>query len=159
MSAASNGDRIDGNEEREVQEFWRSELGQRFLSQLRDSSDSLSENQQQIVSNIQINVLETINYPDQDEKECSICLERLQFGTLVKRLPCGHMFHESCIVAWLQINFTCPFCRQTAVDDQLVEESGFQIIDDENIEEEDIQEVQQIIDDENIEEEDIQEIQ
>ena len=45
MSAASNGDIIDDNEEREVQEFWRSELGQRFLSYLRDSSDSLIENQ------------------------------------------------------------------------------------------------------------------
>ena len=104
-----------------IEEFWNNEV------------ELDSENQQQPFSDNQINVLETINYPNQDEKECSICLDELKFGTLVKRLPCDHIFHDSCIVPWLKINSTCPFCRQSAVNDTLEEYPSIQIIENQNI--------------------------
>jgi hypothetical protein len=44
--------------------------------------------------------------------DCAICRDGLQAGKL---LPCGHVFHLSCLRAWLQQsgsdNFTCPNCR------------------------------------------------
>lgn len=26
-------------------------------------------------------------------------------------MPCGHIFHESCLVEWLSVHCTCPACR------------------------------------------------
>jgi hypothetical protein len=44
--------------------------------------------------------------------DCAICRDALMAGKL---LPCGHVFHMSCLRAWLQQsgsdNFTCPNCR------------------------------------------------
>ena len=38
---------------------------------------------------------------------CSVCLEALD--VLIRRLPCGHMFHDRCLIASIQ---SCPICRQ-----------------------------------------------
>ncbi|KAK9805241.1 hypothetical protein WJX72_008208 [[Myrmecia] bisecta] len=44
--------------------------------------------------------------------ECAICKDHMQ---VAKVLPCEHLFHLSCLRAWLQQsgsdNFTCPICR------------------------------------------------
>ncbi|KAJ4964046.1 hypothetical protein NE237_023985 [Protea cynaroides] len=40
---------------------------------------------------------------------CTVCLEEL--GLEVKVMPCGHAFHEDCIIKWLQRSHFCPLCR------------------------------------------------
>ena len=43
---------------------------------------------------------------------CSICLENIEAGTVVKVLPlCYHKFHINCIDPWLLQNAHCPYCR------------------------------------------------
>ena len=42
--------------------------------------------------------------------ECAICLE--DCNMIWKRLPCGHMFHRSCIRKWMKNKKTCPLCRR-----------------------------------------------
>lgn len=47
---------------------------------------------------------------------CSICLADFEDGETLKKLPCGHLFHEGCVGAWLQRNKRCPLCVR-AIDD------------------------------------------
>ncbi|KAG6603277.1 E3 ubiquitin-protein ligase-like protein, partial [Cucurbita argyrosperma subsp. sororia] len=43
--------------------------------------------------------------------DCSVCCDELRGETEVRRLPCGHVFHKSCILKWLQLTNSCPLCR------------------------------------------------
>lgn len=44
-----------------------------------------------------------------DEKgECVICLEELQPGDVIARLPCLCIYHKNCIDKWFQVNRSCP---------------------------------------------------
>jgi len=47
--------------------------------------------------------------------DCSICLESYKYGTVLCGLPCGHSFHQPCIMGWLsRDNHCCPVCRWPA---------------------------------------------
>lgn len=41
---------------------------------------------------------------------CSICFEELTSGCV--KLPCAHVFHQTCAYKWHSINPTCALCRQ-----------------------------------------------
>ncbi|KAF6737367.1 E3 ubiquitin-protein ligase RNF103 [Oryzias melastigma] len=44
--------------------------------------------------------------------ECVVCLENFENGELLMGLPCGHAFHQHCIVVWLAAGrHCCPVCR------------------------------------------------
>jgi hypothetical protein len=42
---------------------------------------------------------------------CPVCLEKMKLGECVKRLPCKHFFHGSCVLPWLEKHNSCPTCR------------------------------------------------
>lgn len=46
-----------------------------------------------------------------DELTCSVCLEQVDVGELVRSLPCLHQFHANCIDPWLRQQGTCPVCK------------------------------------------------
>ena len=41
--------------------------------------------------------------------DCAICQEPIADGAL--RLPCGHLYHEPCMRAWMHSHSSCPTCR------------------------------------------------
>ncbi|KAM4809005.1 E3 ubiquitin-protein ligase RNF103 isoform 1-T1 [Rhinophrynus dorsalis] len=44
--------------------------------------------------------------------ECVVCLEHFENASLLMGLPCGHVFHQNCIVMWLiGGRQCCPVCR------------------------------------------------
>ena len=43
-------------------------------------------------------------------QECCICMDNERIQSWVG-LPCGHMFHASCIYQWIVTHHTCPVCR------------------------------------------------
>ena len=44
-----------------------------------------------------------------DQTECCICLDKTAQSW--SALPCGHTFHHSCILTWINYRDSCPICR------------------------------------------------
>ncbi|XP_050212152.1 E3 ubiquitin-protein ligase SDIR1 [Mercurialis annua] len=47
----------------------------------------------------------------EDELTCSVCLEQVNVGEVIRTLPCLHQFHANCIDPWLLQQGTCPVCK------------------------------------------------
>ncbi|TPX54818.1 hypothetical protein CcCBS67573_g09534 [Chytriomyces confervae] len=47
------------------------------------------------------------------ESECAICLEAWLNGEIIKKLNCGHAFHQDCVIPWLEEHVHCPLCRSS----------------------------------------------
>lgn len=45
--------------------------------------------------------------------DCAICRESMDTA---KKLPCGHLFHHSCLRSWLEQHHSCPTCRRSLID-------------------------------------------
>ncbi|KAJ1531835.1 hypothetical protein ONE63_000486 [Megalurothrips usitatus] len=44
--------------------------------------------------------------------QCSVCWENFKLDESVRQLVCTHVYHENCIVPWLELHGTCPVCRK-----------------------------------------------
>ena len=77
-----------------------------------EGEDCRDDDENDVSSDILIEKLEKVQIED-DEDLCSICLDDyMSFDDLgVTELPCTHIYHEKCMVKWLQISKVCPLCR------------------------------------------------
>ncbi|KAK3210630.1 hypothetical protein Dsin_015336 [Dipteronia sinensis] len=48
---------------------------------------------------------------------CTVCLEDFRSEFRGKQVPCGHLYHESCIATWLSFSNSCPLCRSRCIID------------------------------------------
>jgi len=46
--------------------------------------------------------------------QCSTCLELLTPGDDLTCTPCGHVFHNHCVLQWFETKKNCPQCRHVA---------------------------------------------
>lgn len=102
-----------------------------------DQGGSTHPTDEKVVEN-----LEQIEFTEDQEISCGICLESFKKGDKALLLPCKdnrHYFHlgedkESCcgILPWLKDNNTCPICREVFPEKKDLEE---EIVEETNIEE------------------------
>ncbi|CAL1147577.1 unnamed protein product [Cladocopium goreaui] len=52
---------------------------------------------------------------ERDASICAVCLEAFGDRQKVLRLPCQHLFHDSCLQPWMENRGSCPKCR-SAID-------------------------------------------
>lgn len=45
---------------------------------------------------------------DKNCDDCAICWDEMKAA---RKLPCGHLFHHSCLRSWLEQDTSCPTCR------------------------------------------------
>ncbi|KAJ3609786.1 hypothetical protein NHX12_024296 [Muraenolepis orangiensis] len=43
-----------------------------------------------------------------DSGECTVCLEEMEQGDTIARLPCLCIYHKGCIDEWFEVNRSCP---------------------------------------------------
>ena len=51
------------------------------------------------------------------QPSCPICSEDFVVESEVTCLPCSHIYHEDCVVPWLDLKKTCPICRYELTND------------------------------------------
>ena len=61
--------------------------------------------------NVYINQLHQIETEPLYDWMCVICLESSKSNTIL--FKCGHYYHKQCIAEWININRTCPICKNT----------------------------------------------
>ncbi|XP_015876136.3 E3 ubiquitin-protein ligase At3g02290 [Ziziphus jujuba] len=72
----------------------------------------------QVVDRLQMTTHERVaaeDHIDGDNGEldgCCICLEEFTAGTEFLRFGCKHVYHQSCILKWLNNQNSCPLCRR-----------------------------------------------
>eukprot|EP01103_Thecamoeba_quadrilineata_P000192 TRINITY_DN10159_c0_g1_i1.p1 TRINITY_DN10159_c0_g1~~TRINITY_DN10159_c0_g1_i1.p1 ORF type:complete len:262 (-),score=55.51 TRINITY_DN10159_c0_g1_i1:150-908(-) len=44
-------------------------------------------------------------------ENCPICQEDFPIGAKAKKMPCSHLFHDDCVIEWLEKHNSCPICR------------------------------------------------
>ena len=72
-------------------------------------SNSNISNNNNSNGNSNIDALLTIVVPLDHQRECCICLDKNTQPW--SALPCGHTFHQTCILTWTNYHQTCPVCR------------------------------------------------
>jgi len=118
-----------------MENFFQSLLGQAYEMGVVDSNSMFNLQQepgtrnsapppasQNAIRLIPIVAITAEDLVDENNRECCICFDENLIGSKVARLPCGHLFHKSCIEGWLTKHCTCPVCRyELETDDPVYE--------------------------------------
>eukprot|EP01125_Pyxidicula_operculata_P011592 TRINITY_DN379_c0_g1_i1.p1 TRINITY_DN379_c0_g1~~TRINITY_DN379_c0_g1_i1.p1 ORF type:complete len:177 (+),score=48.86 TRINITY_DN379_c0_g1_i1:357-887(+) len=90
-------------------------LMEQILERFFLSAERGSVNKQPPTSASAIEDLDIINFDESTLKKykdtCPVCAENFVLGDEARKLPCRHIFHNDCIIPWLNQHNTCPLCR------------------------------------------------
>lgn len=64
---------------------------------------------------------------EDNSDDCAICWDSMEAA---RKLPCGHLFHNSCLRSWLEQDTSCPTCRMSLSEGQnLISQPGDRVDD------------------------------
>ncbi|CAK8567358.1 unnamed protein product [Lathyrus sativus] len=83
-----------------------------FNNNIAAMFDSIGEAQFVPTSKEAIDSLEKVKIKNCEANEkCSVCQFEFNVGMEVTKMPCNHLYHQECIVQWLETSHMCPMCR------------------------------------------------
>uniref|UniRef100_A0A1B6GDJ1 RING-type E3 ubiquitin transferase n=1 Tax=Cuerna arida TaxID=1464854 RepID=A0A1B6GDJ1_9HEMI len=65
--------------------------------------------------------------------QCSVCWEDFKVSEPVRKLICEHVYHEPCIIPWLELHGTCPICRMTLSEEGRSSDNGSSMFGAQNV--------------------------
>ncbi|XP_052061322.1 E3 ubiquitin-protein ligase AMFR-like [Mytilus californianus] len=69
------------------------------------------QNYRRVVKNIEARFPMATEEEIKDHNDnCAVCWERMESS---RKLPCGHLFHNACLLSWLEQDTSCPTCRMS----------------------------------------------
>lgn len=80
-----------------------------LLNQLSNPNQGMSRDNLRNLEEMEFKKNPDVN-PGEEEK-CAICITEFEEKEKVKKLPCKHLFHVSCVDTWLVQNSHCPICK------------------------------------------------
>lgn len=91
-----------------------------YLESLRTTTDAVVSKRLTKVMICKIRKYSNSNFGSSDDLVCPICNDG--WGNCnapvksVIQLPCSHLFHDACLMPWLNIKQNCPICRTELTD-------------------------------------------
>jgi len=83
-----------------------------IINNFMEENENDEENSNNRLTEEEINRIPLITIEEELEDSCSICLERIDIGSMVYGIPCNHKFHINCLKPHLiNYNNNCPLCR------------------------------------------------
>ena len=99
-----------------IKEHERQELEARILMERQDRENQDKERQQ-----LGRQRQETYK-EDANQVRWGICQDNVfENEKVVAVLPCGHTFHESCIIQWVNRKNNCPYCKRTVQSNDIIQ--------------------------------------
>ncbi|XP_064467008.1 E3 ubiquitin-protein ligase AMFR-like isoform X2 [Ornithodoros turicata] len=69
------------------------------------------KNYLRVVKHMEANYpMATVEELEKNSDDCAICWDHMESA---RKLPCGHLFHNSCLRSWLEQDTSCPTCRMS----------------------------------------------
>ncbi|KAG0237322.1 cytochrome c oxidase subunit 1 [Actinomortierella wolfii] len=106
----SNTETTSASTGKQKQRQWRFGFG--FPRKGGKRGESLSPSSSSSSSTSPQKADEYLTLEDEQDATCSICLCEYEDDEELRKMPCLHYFHKSCVDEWLKLHKSCPLCKR-----------------------------------------------